>query len=136
MPQAHILRAQMYGGYKDEAETATPSQTLSINYYTLNENKSQTILQGKRKIDNTLSKRTVTEMKETNYETKRTCDTCEWNFGSVCAAGVEDENGKSLYGYPMAYMREHYSGKCSHWNISLTAFIEEEKRKAKGRYGS
>lgn len=55
---------------------------------------------------------------------KKSCSTCEWNFGTNCSAGVKDpETGEDLYGAPMKEMRKRFSGHCDYWEISLSAYI-------------
>lgn len=62
--------------------------------------------------------------------TKKCCDTCEFNFGAVCAGyGKRTDNGQHTYGSPMEEMVKMFPDGCEDWGISLDAFIIEEKAK-------
>lgn len=60
--------------------------------------------------------------------TKKSCETCEFNFGNVCAGyGKRTDNGKDTYGSDMDEMEIMFPNGCSDWGVSLNAFIEDEK---------
>lgn len=66
-------------------------------------------------------------------EVKKCCDTCEFNFGGVCAGhGERLDNGKDTYGMSVSDARNMFENGCSDWGISLGAFIISEEDK-KGR---
>lgn len=66
-------------------------------------------------------------------EVKKCCDTCEFNFGGVCAGhGERSDNGKDTYGMSVSDARNMFENGCSDWGISLGAFIISEEAK-KGR---
>jgi hypothetical protein len=51
---------------------------------------------------------------------KKSCKTCEFNFGEICAAH------DSLYGYGNEIT--DYNATCDQWEISYDAFSEEMER--------
>jgi hypothetical protein len=51
---------------------------------------------------------------------KHICETCEFNFGEICAAH------DSLYGYGGKI--EDFNATCKYWGISLEAFTKERNR--------
>ncbi len=56
------------------------------------------------------------------------CETCEFNFGDVCAGhGVRTDNKEDTYGMPMGEAEAMFPNGCEDWGISLDAFIEQEK---------
>lgn len=59
---------------------------------------------------------------------KKSCDTCEFNFGDVCAGyGTRTDNGKNTYGMHIEEASKMFPHGCEDYGISLTAFIEQEK---------
>lgn len=59
---------------------------------------------------------------------KKCCETCEFNFGVVCAGyGIREDNGKETYGMPMEEAIKMFPEGCGDYGISLDAFIEQEK---------
>ncbi len=61
-------------------------------------------------------------------QTERSCKTCEFNFGYVCAGyGKRTDNGKDTYGSPIDEMYAMFPEGCSDWGISLQAFIDERE---------
>ena len=53
----------------------------------------------------------------------KSCETCEFNFGNVCAGGgTRDDNGKSTYGMPMEEAEAMFPNGCDSWGISLSAY--------------
>lgn len=93
------------------------------------------------KTSNTLLKEYVQQCIASMYESLRqmkadpgdklvekNCDTCEFNFGNVCAGhGIRLDNGKSTYGMPMEEAEEMFPNGCDDYGISPSAFIEQEK---------
>lgn len=66
---------------------------------------------------------------------KKCCDTCEFNFGGVCAGhGIRLDNGKDIYGMFISEFRKMFDGEkeCMGWGISLAAYVISEEAK-KGR---
>lgn len=59
---------------------------------------------------------------------KQSCDTCEFNFGNVCAGhGTRNDNGNDTYGMPMDEASKMFPGGCDDYGISLDGFIAQEK---------
>lgn len=59
---------------------------------------------------------------------KKSCRTCEFNFGDVCAGhGVRTDNGQGTYGMSMENAMKMFPKGCDDYGISLDAFIEQEK---------
>lgn len=59
---------------------------------------------------------------------KKSCETCEFNFGNVCAEhGKRTDNGNDTYGMQMEEAEEMFPDGCEDYGISLSAFIEQEK---------
>ena len=59
---------------------------------------------------------------------KKSCETCEFNFGNVCAGyGKRTDNGNDTYGMPMEEAEKMFPDGCEDYGISLSAFIEQEK---------
>lgn len=59
---------------------------------------------------------------------KKSCSTCEFNFGTVCAGyGKRTDNGEYTYGMPMKEARRMFPNGCEDWGISLDAYIEQEE---------
>lgn len=66
--------------------------------------------------------------KNTEKYVEKSCSTCEFNFGNVCAGyGTRTDNGKSTYGMPMEEAAAMFPTGCEDYGISLSAFIEQEK---------
>ena len=58
---------------------------------------------------------------------ERSCDTCEFNFGNVCAgSGTRNDNGKNTYGMSIEDAKKMFPEGCKDYGISLYAFIEQE----------
>lgn len=56
------------------------------------------------------------------------CDTCEFNFGTICAGhGERTDNGEDTYGMPIEEAEKMFPEGCSSYGISLRAFVEQEK---------
>ncbi len=56
------------------------------------------------------------------------CDTCEFNFGDVCAGhGTRTDNGEDTYGMPMSVAEKMFKNGCNDYSISLDAYVEQEK---------
>ncbi len=65
---------------------------------------------------------------------KKCCDTCEFNFGTVCAGyGTRTDNNESTYGMPMEEAEKMFPNGCEDYGISAEAFAYQEKLK-KSRY--
>ena len=63
-----------------------------------------------------------------NKKVEKSCATCEFNFGNVCAGyGVRKDNGKETYGMSMKEAEKMFPAGCEDYGISLSAFIEQEK---------
>lgn len=63
---------------------------------------------------------------------KKCCDTCEFNFGGVCAGhGKRLDNGEGIYGLLVSGARKMFEWKeeCSGWSISLGAYAIQEEAK-------
>lgn len=59
---------------------------------------------------------------------KKSCETCEFNFGVVCAgSGTRTDDGENTYGSTIEEMIKMFPDGCSDWGVSLNAFIEDEK---------
>lgn len=59
-------------------------------------------------------------------ETKKNCDTCEFNAGIACMGyGKRKDNGKDTYGMPIEKAEKMFPNGCSGWGISLEAFTLE-----------
>lgn len=59
---------------------------------------------------------------------EKSCTTCEFNFGDVCAGyGTRTDNGKETYGMSMNDAEKMFPAGCDDYGISLEAFIEQEK---------
>ncbi len=64
----------------------------------------------------------------------KSCDTCEFNFGSVCAGhGVRSDNGEDTYGMTMKEAKKMFQDGCKDWGISLEAFVKEQNQKKQAR---
>ena len=58
---------------------------------------------------------------------EQSCETCEFNFGSVCAGyGTRSDNGEKTYGMSMDEAEDMFPQGCDDYRISLDAFIEQE----------
>lgn len=63
-----------------------------------------------------------------NKLVEKSCLTCEFNFGDVCAGhGVRTDNGQDTYGMDIEEARKMFLDGCEDYGISLDAFIEQEK---------
>lgn len=63
-----------------------------------------------------------------NKLVEKSCLTCEFNFGDVCAGhGVRTDNGQDTYGMSMEEAQKMFLDGCDDYGISLDAFIEQEK---------
>lgn len=63
---------------------------------------------------------------------KKCCDTCEFNFGGVCAGHSKRlDNGKDTYSMLVTDARKMFEGKeeCPGWSISLGAYVIQEEAK-------
>lgn len=62
---------------------------------------------------------------------KKCCDTCEFNFGGVCAGhGKRLDNGEDIYGLLVSDARKMFKEEeCSGWSISLGAYVIQEEAK-------
>lgn len=63
---------------------------------------------------------------------KKCCDTCEFNFGGVCAGhGKRLDNGEDTYGMLVTDARKIFDNKeeCPGWSISLGAYVIQEEDK-------
>lgn len=59
---------------------------------------------------------------------EKNCDTCEFNFGEICAGhGTRADSKADTYGMPMELAKEMFPDGCDDYGISLDAFIEQEK---------
>lgn len=59
---------------------------------------------------------------------ERSCSTCEFNFGDVCAGhGTRLDNKEDTYGMPIEDTIKMFDDGCDDYGISLDAFIEQEK---------
>ena len=59
---------------------------------------------------------------------EQSCETCEFNFGSVCAGyGTRTDNGEKTYGMSMDEAEAMFTQGREDYGISLDAFIEQEK---------
>lgn len=59
---------------------------------------------------------------------ERSCATCEFNFGNVCAGyGTRTDNGEETYGMPMNEAEAMFPEGCEGYGISLNTFVEQEK---------
>lgn len=79
-----------------------------------------------------------------NKKIEKSCTTCEFNFGNMCAGyGTRTDNGQETYGMPMEEAEKMFPTGCADYGISLDAFVEQEKmngrqlncKKLKGRRG-
>ena len=53
----------------------------------------------------------------------KSCATCEFNFGNVCAGdGIRDDNGETTYGMSMQEAEAMFPNGCDSWGISLDAY--------------
>ena len=59
--------------------------------------------------------------------TKKSCLTCEFNFGDVCAGGMDLGNGKNTYGMPMDAVMKLFPHGCPAWGISIQAYLAEDE---------
>ena len=58
----------------------------------------------------------------------KSCGTCEFNFGNVCAGyGTRTDNGQPTYGMPIDEAEAMFPNGCGDYGISLYAFIEQEE---------
>lgn len=63
-----------------------------------------------------------------NKKIEKSCATCEFNFGNVCAGyGTRTDNGQETYGMPMKEAEKMFPTGCGDYGISLDAFVEQEK---------
>ena len=63
-----------------------------------------------------------------NKLVEKSCLTCEFNFGDVCAGhGIRIDNGQDTYGMPMEEAQKMFLKGCDDYGISLDVFIEQEK---------
>lgn len=63
-----------------------------------------------------------------NKLVEKSCLTCEFNFGDVCAGhGVRTDNAQDTYGMSMEEAQKMFLDGCNDYGISLDAFIEQEK---------
>ncbi len=61
-------------------------------------------------------------------KTDISCDTCEFNAGTVCmGSGKRMDNGKDIYGMPIEEAKKMFPNGCSDWGISLLDYIEEQE---------
>ena len=57
---------------------------------------------------------------------EQNCETCEFNFGNVCAGhGTRTDNGEDTYGMEMYDAVKMFPNGCDDYGISLDAFIEQ-----------
>ena len=55
---------------------------------------------------------------------EKSCATCEFNFGNVCAGyGTRTDNGKETYGMPIDEAKNMFPKGCDDYGISLKSFI-------------
>lgn len=68
-------------------------------------------------------------MSKEEKKIKPSCDSCEFNFGTVCAGyGTRTDNGEYTYGMPMDEAQKMFPKGCRDYGIALDAsFIEQEK---------
>ena len=67
-------------------------------------------------------------MNKEEKKLKPSCDSCKFNFGTVCAgSGIRTDNGENTYGMPMDVARKMFPDGCRDYGISLDGFIEQEK---------
>lgn len=68
-----------------------------------------------------------------NYEqeiTKKCCNTCEFNFGNVCAGyGTRTDNKKDTYGSDIDEMKNMFPAGCEDYDIDFNSFCDEEEHK-------
>ncbi|MBQ3161192.1 MAG: hypothetical protein IJC04_03600 [Oscillospiraceae bacterium] len=63
-----------------------------------------------------------------NKGTEKSCYTCEFNCGTVCAGyGKRTDNGQDTYGMPIEDAIAMFPCGCEDYGISLFAFIEQEE---------
>lgn len=66
--------------------------------------------------------------KSNNKSVERSCLTCEFNFGEICAGyGIRTDNGEDTYGMDIEKARKMFVNGCDDYGISLDAFIEQEE---------
>lgn len=59
---------------------------------------------------------------------EKNCDTCEFNFGDICAGhGIRIDNKKDTYGMLIEEAIRMFPNGCDDYGISIDAFIEQEK---------
>mgnify|MGYP001067889732 CR=1 FL=1 len=59
---------------------------------------------------------------------KKSCLTCKYNFGPVCAShGDVMLNNKDLYGQSIDECIKNFPDGCDDWVISFSAFIQQEQ---------
>ena len=57
---------------------------------------------------------------------KRSCDSCEFNFGDICAGyGTRTDNGEYTYSMSIDDVKKMFPDGCDDWGISLRSFIAE-----------
>ena len=60
-------------------------------------------------------------------KTIKSCSTCEFNFGNVCAGyGTRNDNGEYTYGMSIEETSKMFPNGCEDYGISLYAYIETE----------
>lgn len=60
---------------------------------------------------------------------EKSCDTCEMNAGTVCmGSGKRKDNGDTTYGMPIEEAKMMFPSGCEDFGISLTAWIDQEKK--------
>lgn len=58
----------------------------------------------------------------------KSCDTCVMNAGAVCmGSGKRKDNGDSTYGMPMEEAQRMFPHGCDDYEISFSAFVDQEK---------
>lgn len=61
---------------------------------------------------------------------KQCCNTCEFNFGTVCAGyGTRTDNNEPTYGMPMEEAEKMFPNGCEDYGISFKAYMEQQKNK-------
>ena len=64
-----------------------------------------------------------------DYQDK-SCYTCEFNCGSVCAGSSKNpETGEDMYGCSIDEAMRLFPNGCDDWGISYTAFKDAEREK-------
>ena len=61
---------------------------------------------------------------ELTMKTKKECDTCEFNAGTVCMGyGKRTDNKNDTYGMPIEEAKKMFPNGCDDWGISIDAFF-------------